>query len=395
MSADLSKRPKLLIISDTAVYKDTQGRLLAFEPVAREIEHFYHLFDSIIWIAAQYPYQQDIRNIKEIKNIPINYVLFPAVGGPGLFQKFKIIFTYLRLSVLIFNQIRRNDVIHSRGPSHPAIISAFYSMFFKHKIFWHKYAGNWARTEDPYSYRIQKWLVKKATNSKVTINGKWHNQPAHFLSFENPCITEEELHEGKKAIERKKFDGKLDFVFVGNLVDTKGASRILEAFAELKNEPKIGKLHLIGDGPKRKEYMNFAKANQLNVVFHGFLPKPDVNRILSTVHVLLLPSDSEGFPKVVAEGANFGCIPIVSDISCLSQYINNNINGFLMPSLDTNGLRKSISILISHDSKSLKKISGTVGILRNKFTYYYYNEMIMSDILKGNRASHGFKNEII
>ena len=37
----LSKRPDLLIVSDTAVYINDKGEFLAFEPVLREIEFFF------------------------------------------------------------------------------------------------------------------------------------------------------------------------------------------------------------------------------------------------------------------------------------------------------------------------------------------------------------------
>ncbi len=51
MSENISKRPDLLIVSDTAVYIMTHGEYLAFEPVVREIENFAHLFENITWIA--------------------------------------------------------------------------------------------------------------------------------------------------------------------------------------------------------------------------------------------------------------------------------------------------------------------------------------------------------
>jgi glycosyltransferase involved in cell wall biosynthesis len=41
-----------------------------------------------------------------------------------------------------------------------------------------------------------------------------------------------------------------------------------------------------------------------------------------------LPSDNEGFPKVIAEAANYGCVPIVSNVSSIPHYINES-NGFL------------------------------------------------------------------
>ena len=96
MPEDLSKRPDLLIVSDTAVYIDDQGKYLAYEPVVREIEHFAHLFSSITWIAFHYPLNHSVRNIREVSKVDIKYVLLPAVGvtefiisvknHPGVFQ---------------------------------------------------------------------------------------------------------------------------------------------------------------------------------------------------------------------------------------------------------------------------------------------------------------------
>ncbi len=99
------------------------------------------------------------------------------------------------------------------------------------------------------------------------------------------------------------------------------------------------------------------------------------------MHVLLLPSDSEGFPKVVAEGANYGCIPIVSDISCLSQYVKNNVNGYVMSSLDTEGLLYSVRRLISLSGDDIKQMAQAAFEMSEHFTYDYYNIRITRDIL--------------
>lgn len=382
MPEDISKRPDLLIVSDTAVYVDSMGEYLGFEPVVREIEHFASLFGKITWIAYKYHLSTEIKNIKAVKGINIKHILFPAVGGRGLIQRLRIIWTYTRLVFVIPGHIIKNDIVHTRGPSHPALVTIFYSIvFFRHKIFWHKYAGNWVRKKDPVTYRINKYLLKKAKRTKVIINGKWPDQPDHILSFENPCLTEQERIDGGIVLKLKSYDGKLDFVFVGQLVDTKGVLRIIEVFKLLQNESRIGSIHFIGDGEKRKEYEELARQNNLNCLFHGFLPKTDVNKILAKVHVLILPSDSEGFPKVVAEGANYGCIPIVSDISCLSQYVINNVNGFLMPSLDTEGLLYSVQRLILLSGDEIKQMAEAAYGTSEHFTYDYYNLRITKEIL--------------
>ena len=65
-------------------------------------------------------------------------------------------------------------------------------------------------------------------------------------------------------------------------------------------------------------------------LFHGFLGRDQIFDLYAKSHLFLLPSDSEGFPKVVAEAAAFGCVPVVSDVSSIGQYVNSS-NGYLWP----------------------------------------------------------------
>lgn len=69
--------------------------------------------------------------------------------------------------------------------------------------------------------------------------------------------------------------------------------------------------------------------------------------IASDVHALiegyflLLPSDSEGFPKVIAEAACYGVIPVVSAVSSIPHYIKNE-NGYLWQ------MNSSFDLLLQH-----------------------------------------------
>jgi len=382
MPENISKRPDLLIVSDTAVYINEKGEYLAFEPVARELENFAPLFNNITWIASKYPFNETIRNVKRIDEVSIRCILTPAIGGRGVCNRAKIIFEYFRLGILILTNIFKSDVIHSRGPSHAAIITAFYSKYFKKKTFWQKYAGNWVAEKDPLSYAINKRLLKKCHNSKVTINGKWPNQPVHCLSFENPCLTNIERQSGAEVMQNKTYNRKLDFIFVGRVEEEKGVGRILAAFSEFENESRIGTLRIIGDGPLRPKYEKIATELNLNAEFYGFLNRGELNDLFVRSHVLLLPSSAaEGFPKVIAEGANYGCIPVVSDISSLPQYIINNINGFVMSSLDADGLKYCIKNLISMSGTDLKKMALKAHDMGSRFTFDYYNTRITGEIL--------------
>jgi glycosyltransferase involved in cell wall biosynthesis len=93
-----------------------------------------------------------------------------------------------------------------------------------------------------------------------------------------------------------------------------------------------------------------------------------------------LPSDSEGFPKVVAEAAAYGCIPIVSAVSSIPQYVNSD-NGFLLHDISSAELKSILhEIFEVNSSAELKKLSINIISLAKKFTFEYYNQRVLSDI---------------
>ena len=66
------------------------------------------------------------------------------------------------------------------------------------------------------------------------------------------------------------------------------------------------------------------------VHFLGALPRKEVFKAYKECHLIILPTTaSEGFPKVLAEAANFGCIPMTSTVASIPQYIRDGKEGFL------------------------------------------------------------------
>ena len=78
-----------------------------------------------------------------------------------------------------------------------------------------------------------------------------------------------------------------------------------------------------GSGSEADKNYNDFQAQSLDIKtnFLGWLNREELNHINSKSHILILPTFSEGFPKVVAEAACFGCIPIVTNIAPINQYI--------------------------------------------------------------------------
>ena len=128
--------------------------------------------------------------------------------------------------------------------------------------------------------------------------------------------------------------------------------------------------------------IKFAKNINITIVFHGFLDKNAISSIYSICDFIILPSKSEGFPKVVGEAMNYGCIPIVSDVSCISQYIQDGSNGFLINPITSEAIQKKINLAKKLSSAEIIKMNKYNFELAEKFTYEYYNNRIINEIFE-------------
>lgn len=368
----------LTIVSDTALYCKN-GTFYGFNAVVNEIKSFENLFEEIIWIGYNYPDRHEDKTLIKIESANVKVILLHKIGGKSIVDLMNIFINYPIFFFKIFKYVVKANVIHTRAPSHPAFIATVLSFFIKNKIWWHKFAGSWNATTLPFFYKFQRDLLLKAKHSKVTINGFWDNQPSHCLSFENPCLMDEDIVFGTKNIESKNFKDKFTLCFIGRLDEAKGVDVILKSLEKIGLE-KIKKVHFIGNSEKRNFFEEKASFLDKKVIFHGILNKQDVHHILAESHFLLLPSKSEGFPKVIAEAACYGTIPIVSNVGSISHYIDDS-NGFLWERNSATSYDLILDKAFNEDTISLERKAKKLSIQAKKFTFTNYVSKLQSEIL--------------
>ena len=295
--------------------------------------------------------------------------------------KLKIIKYLPKTISVVRTTVKKADVFQLRTPTGMGVYLVPYLTWCSKKKGWYKYAGNWNQQNAPLGYRIQRWFLKNQSR-KVTINGRWPNQPKHSVTFENPCLTIPERNEGILVIKSKNYTPPYTFCFVGRLDDAKGVQRIIDAFAMVKNTSMLDTIHFIGNGQKLDTYKKQCKEIGLNTVFHGFLPRTAVFEIYRASHFILLPSTaSEGFPKVIAEGMNFGCVPIVSNVSSIGQYINPS-NGYVLETTNALCLKAVLQDINTTAPEIQEKKAMNGYATASKFTFNHYNTRILNDIIK-------------
>lgn len=376
------KRKKLLIISHTEHYLNANQQVVGWGSTIAEINHLADFWDEVIHIGCFYKKTAPKIALPYTKS-NIHFVPISPFGGKTIFDKVGILFKIPKIIATVIKHQKDVSEVQLRLPTSMGIflLPLFSFFLFRKYTFWIKYAGNWSQVNPPLSSKIQRWwLVNNFAKSKVTINGFWPNQPQHCLSFENPCLNNEDIIKGKEIVKTKKFTDKFNLCFIGRLDEAKGVDLIIDALKRI-NLDKIEKIYFIGDGDRRKYFQNQAAFLEGKAVFYGFLSKQRVHNILATSHFLLLPSKSEGFPKVIAEAACYGVLSIASDVGSISHYINET-NGFVWKYNGSESFESVLNRAFDTKPDQLAQLSQNVLPLAEMFTFENYRNKLEQHILE-------------
>ncbi len=126
-------------------------------------------------------------------------------------------------------------------------------------------------------------------------------------------------------------------VHLSNFRAVKRVTDVVEIFALVRKEISA-KLLMIGDGPDRTaaEWLAREKGLSEDVFFLG--KQNQVQTLLNSADVLLLPSDLESFGLAALEAMACGVVPVCSRVGGVPEVITDGVEGFLVPARDVAGM---------------------------------------------------------
>jgi glycosyltransferase involved in cell wall biosynthesis len=138
----------------------------------------------------------------------------------------------------------------------------------------------------------------------------------------------------------------------GRLSPEKGFGIFLKTARRLAAlDPSLGFIHF-GDGPLRKSLEHEAESAGLEDVFVFAGHRPDLDRFLPFLDLVVLPSFTEGLPNVVLE-AFAAAVPVVATaVGGTPEVVEDGVNGRLVPARYADALAKAIlDVLCSEERR--------------------------------------------
>lgn len=268
----------------------------------------------------------------------------------------------------LFKAMAWAEHIHLRCPGNIGLMGCIVQIFFPGKPKTAKYAGNWdPNSKQPWSYKLQQWILSNTfltKNMQVLVYGEWEGSSPNIKPFFTATYTEAD----KIPVQPRSFDDKISIIYVGTLTSGKRPLYAIKLVEQLlKSHPNI-EFSLYGNGNQKEQLQQYILDNQLEkaVFLKGNFPQDAMKKIYQEAHFMLLPSESEGWPKVVAEAMFWGCLPIATSVSCVPNMLDNGKRGVLL-SMDFEEDVASILSLIQSPSVYADKVKQSI-IWSRKYT---------------------------
>jgi len=138
-------------------------------------------------------------------------------------------------------------------------------------------------------------------------------------------------------------------LYVGRLSAVKGLPVLLESLVALKKHHPDIILTVVGDGSDRTylEQMTVNLGLSNNVAFVGYKSQAEVRKYFEETDVFVLSSFAEGVPVVLMEAMAAGVPVVATQIAGVSELVENDVSGYLVPAGDTASLTQSIEKLLN------------------------------------------------
>lgn len=369
---------RLLIVSHMPHYV-RNGEIVGWGPTAQEIDHLSRFFDEVTHIACLHPGPAPPSSLPYASQ-RVKLIGVPPSGGERPKDKLGI----LRNLPLYLDKIRaelpKADVVHVRCPANISLMAIVLMALVRRPLYrWVKYAGNWRpETRSPLSYGLQRWFLGRNWHrGTVSVNGQWPGQPAHVYSFPNPSLSTEDIERGRGVGSPKTIREPLQILFVGALNATKGVGRALEIVREIRSRGIVAQLDVVGDGAERASFETWAQDNGLGgcAHFHGWLPKAALAGLYGGAHILLHPTASDGWPKVISEAMAYGVVPIAGGVSSIPQTLATTGAGLACPPHDVSAFVRAI-LCYRASPREWKEASQAGLKAAPNFTYDSYLERV-------------------
>lgn len=195
------------------------------------------------------------------------------------------------------------------------------------------------------------------TNTLIAANSPLYLPELEKLSGRKVCFipTNTIFRSEFPPLEIRKLNITLRLLFVGRLHNLKGIREFIGAIGMLRSQgiDCIADIAGEADAMTKTELIKMANDLQINdhLIWHNQVAfGPDLFNLYRQADFFILPTYSEGFPRVFWEAAGHSCPVIVTNVGGIPAIVEDRIHGILIPPKDTLAICEAVKQLMGDET---------------------------------------------
>jgi len=167
----------------------------------------------------------------------------------------------------------------------------------------------------------------------------------HFLDFNTFTVT-------TPLSDRPPFIG-----YIGRLSGEKGIQHFVQALPAILRERKDLRVLIGGDGDLKQAIEDSLQEGEIadRVDLPGWISRDDLPKYLNQLHLLILPSYTEGLPNIMLEAMACGTPVLATPVGAIPDVIINGKRGFIME--DNSPASIAENVIMALDCPDIVRIS--------------------------------------
>jgi glycosyltransferase involved in cell wall biosynthesis len=232
----------------------------------------------------------------------------------------------------------------------------------------------WVQSRLPFLRWLVRWAARSSAQA-VAISTYTARELQRFVDVPVEVIpyTAELAPRRPPTRERNR---ERSILFVGRLIERKGVAHLIRALGTVRRTVPA-RLIIVGDGPERASLERLAAATEVasHVHFRGRVSDEELRQAYAGADVFVLPSvldqrqDTEGLGVVLLEAMNYAVPVVASNIGGITDIVQHESTGLLVPPGDERALAKALTSLLENPELSRSLGQAGARLLRETFSW--------------------------
>lgn len=295
-----------------------------------------------------------------------------------------------RIYARLFQAISASDYVYIRFPSWVGLAAWRCANWLK-KPYWVSIHGDWSHILQTYVQNANSSLShlyysinqKQVELSLIKILGsascvffvgkalydKFHFHTSHSVVYEDVVHNSEDVWQPRRVIH----SNHITLLFIGEVTIAKGVDVLLQAIEHIAR--KGTQIHLIvaGRGPETEKLLG-QTIQGVKIDYRGWVSHGEsFDNLFREADALVLPSRTEGVPRVIIEAMVHALPVIATNVGSISELLGSGSRGWLVSVGNASELAEAIIDLQSNEEKRLLKIEEGISYVRTHDRTYWTN----------------------